>query len=284
MNQVDKARVRAAFDRGAAAYDEAARVQEAARDELLALAAPHLPARPRLLDVGAGTGALLARLAGESALAAGVDLAPGMAAAARARCPRARLAVADAERLPFRSGAFDVYLSSSALQWLTRLDLAFAEARRVLAPGGLLAVALFCGETLHELRGSYRAAAAARGAPDPTHRFFSRAEVAAALRDAGLAVLEERGAVHVEWHPDVADLLRALRRIGAGNAAPLAPSPALPRCAGEGEGLPISVPRASGLAGRRLMLDMMDRYRAGFSRDGAIPASYEVGYVVARAP
>jgi malonyl-CoA O-methyltransferase len=271
---VDKARVQAAFDRGAADYDAAARVQEVAREELLRLAAPHFPPRPRLLDVGAGTGALLARLAPGSALAAGVDLAPGMAATARARCPRARLAVADAEWLPFRTGAFDLVVSTSALQWLTRLELAFAEARRVLAPGGLLAVSLFCGETLHELRSSYRAAAEARGAPDPTHRFFSQADLAGALAGAGFAPLALRSATHVEWHPDVPDLLRELRRIGAGNAAPVtrqAPAAAPARAPG-------------GLAGRRLMLDMMDRYRARFSRDGAVPASYEVGYAVARAP
>ena len=60
---------------------------------------------------------------------------------------------ADAEWLPFADAAFGLVLSTSTLQWLNSLDLAFAEALRVLAPGGLFCFAMFGEKTLFELRG-----------------------------------------------------------------------------------------------------------------------------------
>jgi malonyl-CoA O-methyltransferase len=115
VNRVDKRRVRASFSRSAAAYDGRARVQRAVQDRMLALLAEIAPGARRALDVGAGTGALLARLAAArpGLRAAAVDLAPGMAATTRARLPAAAVAAADAEALPFRAAAFDLVLSTS---------------------------------------------------------------------------------------------------------------------------------------------------------------------------
>jgi SAM-dependent methyltransferase len=50
---------------------------------------------------------------------------------------------ADAERLPFDDASFDLVFGHAVLHHLPALDRAFAEFRRVLAPGGTLA---FCGE------------------------------------------------------------------------------------------------------------------------------------------
>jgi malonyl-CoA O-methyltransferase len=165
VNRVDKARVRRSFSRSAAAYDGHAAVQRTVQDRMLAAIAEIAAGPRRVLDVGSGTGALLARLAAArpALRTAAIDLAPGMAAATRARLPAALVAAADADALPFRDGAFDLVLSTSTLQWLPRLEPAFAEARRVLAPGGVLAVALFGARTLHELRDAWRAAAGAGG-------------------------------------------------------------------------------------------------------------------------
>jgi SAM-dependent methyltransferase len=61
-----------------------------------------------------------------------VDLAPPMLALA----PAPKLA-ATAERLPFATGCADVVTVSSGLHWFDQRRF-FAEARRVLAPGGAL--------------------------------------------------------------------------------------------------------------------------------------------------
>ncbi|MBK9516455.1 MAG: methyltransferase domain-containing protein [Anaeromyxobacter sp.] len=260
MNPVDKARVRAAFSRGAAAYDGRAEVQAAVRAQALALAARAAPSARRVLDVGCGTGRLLADLAAArpGALLTGVDLAPGMCAAARAAAPGAALASADAEALPLRDAAFDLVLSTSTFQWLPRLEPALRECARVLRPGGRLVLALFAERTLGELTASWRAAAAGR-APDRTHRFFTRGEVGAALAAAGLVVAALEEEERVERHADARAVLRALKAIGAQNAAP----------------------QAGGLAGRRVTLELLRHYDSRYGGPDGVPVTWHVVYAVA---
>jgi ubiquinone/menaquinone biosynthesis C-methylase UbiE len=95
-----------------------------------------------ILEVGCGHGAELARLAAwgaEERRLTGIDLLGERIAAARERLPEANLRVADARRLPFPGGSFDlvmqVTLFSSIVDAAIR-DQAAAEMRRVLRPGG----------------------------------------------------------------------------------------------------------------------------------------------------
>jgi SAM-dependent methyltransferase len=94
----------------------------------------------RVLDVGCGTGRFAAALRERGARVWGVDPSPEMVARARERGVTAK--VAEAERLPFKPGWFE-----RATMWLVvhlvDRPRAFGEVARVLAPGGLLAVATF---------------------------------------------------------------------------------------------------------------------------------------------
>ncbi len=261
MNRVDKRRVRAAFSRSATAYDARATVQRRVRERVVALLAEAAPRVRRALDVGAGTGALLARLAEErpGLAAAAVDLAPGMCAAVRAAAPHTLVAAADAEALPFRAEVFDLFVSTSTFQWLPRLGPALAEARRVLAPGGLLCLALFGERTLLELREAWRAASGPAAAGG-THAFLSCADVRAALEAARFGdarVLEED---LVERHEDARAVLRALKEVGASSA----------------------VPGRAGLGGRARTLEMLRRYDEAHAGPQGVPATYHVVYALAR--
>jgi len=94
-----------------------------------------------VLDIGCGTGRFLARLA-EVAKAWGVDASPEMLEVARSRAGGAGLKFGSAEELPFKDGWFE-----RATMWLVAhlvdRPRAFAEAARVLEPGGRFAVATF---------------------------------------------------------------------------------------------------------------------------------------------
>jgi malonyl-CoA O-methyltransferase len=210
--------------------------------------------------VGAGTGSLVARLAeARPALAtAAVDLAPGMCAAARAAAPRALVAAADAEALPFRTGAFDLFVSTSTFQWLPRLGPALAEAHRVLAPQGVLCVALFGARTLAELRDAWRSAAGAGGA-ERTHAFLAKDEVERALAAAGFGEASVSEEDLVEWHEDARAVLRALKEVGAASA----------------------VPGRAGLGGRARTLEMLRRYDEAHAGPSGVPATYHVVYALA---
>jgi SAM-dependent methyltransferase len=94
-----------------------------------------------VLDIGCGTGRFLAQLA-EVAKAWGVDASPEMLEVARSRVGGAGLKLGAAEELPFKDGWFE-----RATMWLVAhlvdRPRAFAEAARVLEPGGRFAVATF---------------------------------------------------------------------------------------------------------------------------------------------
>ncbi|ABQ27405.1 methyltransferase domain-containing protein [Geotalea uraniireducens] len=265
---IDRKRVKAAFHRQAEDYDSHALVQKRVVGHVLKEVQREAGEPQLVLDVGAGTGRLLAGLHRiyPKLRAVGADLAFGMCLTARANfkdCGRVQLVTADAESLPFADGVFDLVTSTSTYQWLTSLELAFKEAWRVLAPGGLFCFALFGQRTLFELKDSYRLALnnASQQGEDRTHRFFAATDVAAALECAGFSHCRADAELELEYHADVSALLRSLKRIGAGNAAPVAPR---------------------GLAGRRVMLEMMDVYRSKYANADGIPATYEVVYGAGR--
>lgn len=87
----------------------------------------------RILDLGCGDGALTERLAAAGCEVVGVDGAPGMVAAARARGLDAR--VMDGEALTF-AREFDAVFSNAALHWMTRPDAVIEGVTRALRPGG----------------------------------------------------------------------------------------------------------------------------------------------------
>jgi len=126
------------FDRLASEWDKI-RGADAALPMLAAL--DRVDEAPRaVLDVGTGTG-FVAGIAADrfpGAEIVGVDLAPRMIEQARRQHPGLRFEVADAARLPFADGAFDLILLLNAVPFA-------GELARVSAPGGRLVVAFSHG-------------------------------------------------------------------------------------------------------------------------------------------
>jgi ubiquinone/menaquinone biosynthesis C-methylase UbiE len=102
----------------------------------------------RVLDVACGTGVVARRAAarvGPTGTVAGLDPNPGMLAVARAAAPR-DVAIqwhqSGAESMPLPDASFDVVLCQLGLQFIPDKPAALAEMRRVLAPGGRLALSV----------------------------------------------------------------------------------------------------------------------------------------------
>lgn len=95
----------------------------------------------RVLDVASGPGVLAAKAAALGAIVIGVDLSPKMVDLASRLHPAVTFKEANAEKLRFRDGRFDAILSCFGIGHFAMPDKAFAEFRRVLTPGGRLAVA-----------------------------------------------------------------------------------------------------------------------------------------------
>jgi ubiquinone/menaquinone biosynthesis C-methylase UbiE len=98
-----------------------------------------------VLDVGCGTGSLLAHLAGQPERPAltGIDASPLYLAAAKARDPSWILLEADACAIPFSDGTFDRVLSQLVLQFIPDAVRAAREMARVTQPGGTVAAAVW---------------------------------------------------------------------------------------------------------------------------------------------
>jgi len=141
----------------------------------------------------------------------------------------------------------------------------FAEASRVLIPGGTFAFALFGEQTLWQLHEAFRLARERTGSKTPDHfqGFPTLAEVDQALRMSGFEQIICRSEEEREYHPDLRELLVSLKQIGAQNA---------------------SRQRPRGLFPRKIMLEMATLYGDRFSDPEGLPASYEVIYATARLP
>lgn len=132
--------VRARFARTAdrvAAH--AGRQVEEVRAELAGFLAPG--GEERALDVGTGAGTLALALAPLVHEVVAVDLVTELLDAARSSAPaNVTLVEADATRLPFERGEFDLVCSRRTIHHLARPELAIAELARVTRPGGRLFV------------------------------------------------------------------------------------------------------------------------------------------------
>lgn len=106
----------------------------------------------RVLDLGCGPGHVAAYLAARGADVEGLDLSPAMIDEARARHPALAFAVADMFALPHADASVRGIVAFYAIVHLATGELCapFREFRRVLAPGGLVAIAFHAGDqTVH---------------------------------------------------------------------------------------------------------------------------------------
>jgi malonyl-CoA O-methyltransferase len=255
--QLERAGVRAAFDRAGITYEAAAVLQLRVAEELLGRLAP-FDFRPRvILDLGAGTGRIAAELKRRyrRARVLALDLAPGMLRAAgrhQSLFRRFECICADAARLPLEAASVDIVFSSLMLQWCEPLDEVFAEVRRVLTPQGFFAFSTFGPDTLKELRSAWAEA----DTYSHVNRFLDAHDVGDALMRSGL----QEPVLDVDrtqlTYGDGLALMHDLKSLGAHNS---------------------TAGRPRSLIGRSRLQRVLAAYEA-FRKDGRLPATYEIVY------
>ncbi|MDR0529293.1 MAG: malonyl-ACP O-methyltransferase BioC [Zoogloeaceae bacterium] len=203
-----KARVRRNFDRAAATYDAAAKVQRWVCARLVSgLPASLMPAV--ILDAGCGTGFGMEILARRFPAARRIALDISHTMLSRVEHLEFGI-VGDAERLPLKSGIAGLYWSNLTAQWCDP-DLLAKEALRVLWPGGSIALSSLSPGTFHELEESF--------AEVDSHRHIlalpSSDVLQQALALAGFCDIRLRVEPCVAHYRDLKSLLRAIKSIGA---------------------------------------------------------------------
>jgi malonyl-CoA O-methyltransferase len=267
--RLDKARVRASFNRAAETYDAAAVLQKQVREEMLSRLDLVKIAPQSILDAGCGTGhgsfGLQKRF--RSAQVYSLDIALGMLQQTQLQRPwlqnwtqkilnkQQQLLCADIENLPIASNSMGLVWSNLALQWCNDLDAAFAEVARVLQPESLFVFSTFGPDTLRELR-----AATANG---HTHisRFIDMHDIGDALIRAGFSTPVLDVERYTLTYDDAKGVMKDLKSIGAHNAT---------------QG------RARGLQGKGFLSNLTQQYeqfRTGLKEEGGkLPATFEVVY------
>ncbi len=134
--------VRSMFDRIAPVYDLMNRVMTAGLDGRWRRLTVRLVVSKgdRVLDACCGTGDLALAAERQGGIVTGLDFAPAMLERARRKSGTIEWVEGDVLSLPFADGTFDAATVGFGVRNVADLEAAIVELRRVLRPGGRLAI------------------------------------------------------------------------------------------------------------------------------------------------
>jgi demethylmenaquinone methyltransferase/2-methoxy-6-polyprenyl-1,4-benzoquinol methylase len=134
--------VRGLFDRIAPVYDAMNRIMTAGLDRSWRRLAVEAVVQPgdRVLDACCGTGDLALAAGREGGIVTGLDFAPRMLERARRKSTSITWVEGDVLALPFPDASFDAATVGFGVRNVPELEAGLRELRRVLRPGGRLAI------------------------------------------------------------------------------------------------------------------------------------------------
>ena len=113
--------------------------------------------RSSVADVGAGTGALSSELVARGLRVAAADPSPQFVDAVRGRLPDVDARVAPAEELPWEDESFDASLAQLVVAFMRDAPAGVHEMRRIVKPGGTVAVCMWDRQGMEMLAAVWRA-------------------------------------------------------------------------------------------------------------------------------
>ena len=214
---VNDAAVSRCFDKAAADYVKAARLQMAVALDALTLLSPpawqtlgHSATSGRLLDLGCGPGWVHHNLLNYCDELVALDFSAAMLAQARQQGVASQYLHADAAAVPLAGQSVDKVFSSLMLQWCAEPLAVLAEVRRLLKPGGRFVLTTLVEESLQEFSASWQQA----GFASPQLAFAASDELIRLGRQAGLEVQAQQRS-YLLFFPDVQSIAREFKQIGA---------------------------------------------------------------------
>jgi ubiquinone/menaquinone biosynthesis C-methylase UbiE len=170
-----------------------------AQDEVITVLFDHKSRR--IADIACGTGILADRI--EHAIRPdevyGVDMSAGMLKQAKARSRVVQWLTAPAEQLPFDDGALDAVVTTSAFHFFDQ-PAALREFHRVLAPGGVAAVATISPRQPFLMSKLVNSALGPAHNPTPD-------EMRGLFEDAGFTVADQHRVRRPAWTQLMSDLI-----------------------------------------------------------------------------
>ena len=131
----------------------------------------------RVLDVGAGTGALTAELVRRGAEAAAAEPSSAFVEALHRRFPTVDAREAGAEDMPWPDESFDAALAQLVVAFMSDAPAGIAEMRRVVRPGGVVAVCMWDREGMEMLAAIDRTRVALGSAGEGVTPYRTRPEI-----------------------------------------------------------------------------------------------------------
>jgi SAM-dependent methyltransferase len=157
-------------------------------------------ASDRIVEIGFGGGVTLPTLIADAAFVAGVDRSPDAVAWAKSKysqavaAGRADFRTGNVEALPFADASFGKACTVNTIYFWGSLQAGFAEIRRVLMPGGYLAVGFLPKDRMERLN-----------MPPDIFTLRTPADVIAALKKSGFGDIRvERPQPDTPWNVVVA--------------------------------------------------------------------------------
>lgn len=253
---LDKYHIAQSFSRAATHYDDVAHLQREVGEQLLAQLPSFCVPPERVLDLGCGTGYFIDRLQQhyQPSDLLGIDIAEGMLTVAKRR-HRGSYLCADAEHLPLASGSVDLIFANLSIQWCEHYEALFAEAYRVLKPGGYFAYTTLGPRTLHELRTAWLAV----DRYVHVNAFVEQAVLACSIARARLQWQHRSEKMIVKTYRQLDELTRELKQLGVHN---------------------LNRGRCKGLLGKHRMQRFRQAYECQRTAQGWLSATYQVWYGV----